>query len=485
MLSLLDLPRELYLIITSHLQPTDLTHLAGVTRDHYLAAQEPLYTDVKITAYSRFVKLVDTLRKVPVVSTISPQQRLRWFKLSDAQLRERDIKHFSLVLDGSVDGQRITGAALSNCIGAVARKSDNVKIHLTLNGGWPRWMSQLEKFGLSNVTELTLILDEAELELDGSWRWTATSPLWDLLFCGSSFADLKKVNVNTRKGHQQASLQDSVGRAQSHHDSSVEKTTSKPAVPFYGLRRMEEVVIAHSQHLTPNVMGSLFGSDIIPQCLTKLEIVDCPSLHALGHLTAIAILLHRALQLVKHLKLHLCRLVSRSSDSEVLSHQYTHKLDEHPEEHPCNIVRELGKRIQHLDLALPFVCSNIFPPRSKIVNVFADKPDYPAIARNPVDTLPGRLQAAGYKYRRLICWHGICRDAHKWHDMRETAVSIEEDVSWELIMGKHMGSWHVGGCLPVKFHADEELSRPFTEAEMEAPSELPSLDHLGFGNWPA
>lgn len=87
--SFLDLPRELYLEVCSYLQPSDLTGLAGVSRDSYLAVQGPLYTSIKITAYGNLIKLVHTLKGVPVVSQVSPQRRLRWHKLSDAQLRER------------------------------------------------------------------------------------------------------------------------------------------------------------------------------------------------------------------------------------------------------------------------------------------------------------------------------------------------------------------------------------------------------------
>ena len=71
MASLLQLPRELYLMVANLLTPVELTKLAGVSRDNYLAAQQPLYTNIRLTSYSSLVKLVGTLMKVPMVSHIS------------------------------------------------------------------------------------------------------------------------------------------------------------------------------------------------------------------------------------------------------------------------------------------------------------------------------------------------------------------------------------------------------------------------------
>lgn len=73
MASMLELPRELYLIVCDYLTPVELSKLAGVSRDNYLAAQEPLYSNIKITSFEQLVKLVGSLTKPPVVSNISPK----------------------------------------------------------------------------------------------------------------------------------------------------------------------------------------------------------------------------------------------------------------------------------------------------------------------------------------------------------------------------------------------------------------------------
>ena len=43
MITMLGLPRELYLECCKYLKPHDLSKLSRVSRDHYLAVQEPLY----------------------------------------------------------------------------------------------------------------------------------------------------------------------------------------------------------------------------------------------------------------------------------------------------------------------------------------------------------------------------------------------------------------------------------------------------------
>jgi hypothetical protein len=118
MATMLELPRELYLMICDYLKPTgtyrpipnldfhtdttfihiDLTHLARVSRDHYLAVQQPIFQHVSVYSFDSLVKLLSTALKVPVVSHISPKQRRYWHKLSDAELRERDIRSLHIRL---------------------------------------------------------------------------------------------------------------------------------------------------------------------------------------------------------------------------------------------------------------------------------------------------------------------------------------------------------------------------------------------------
>lgn len=71
MASMLELPRELYLMTCDYLSPSDLARLARVTKDHYLAVQQPLFKTIRINTFGNLVKLVHTITKPPIVSTIS------------------------------------------------------------------------------------------------------------------------------------------------------------------------------------------------------------------------------------------------------------------------------------------------------------------------------------------------------------------------------------------------------------------------------
>lgn len=89
----------------------------------------------------------------------------------------------------------------------------------------------------------------------------------------------------------------------------------------------------------------------------------------------------------------------------------------------------------------------------------------PPISREPLATLPARLLAAGYKYRRLICWNYACFDTGEGHEddwelMKALASDQGEWFSWELVNDpKELGSWHVSGYQPVAFESQKVLLR--------------------------
>lgn len=161
-MALLDLPRELFLGVCKDFSLTDFSRLSRVSRDLYLAVQEPLYSRLQIRSYGALVQLVSTLTKAPVVSRISTKQRQRWHQLSDAQLCERDIKHLDITLDGESDSQKITGAVVARCIGAVSRKCYRAKITLHLHSFWDDLMKQLQPFALPNVVSCCFVYETSE-----------------------------------------------------------------------------------------------------------------------------------------------------------------------------------------------------------------------------------------------------------------------------------------------------------------------------------
>jgi len=465
---MLELPRELYLMICSYLEPTDLTKLAGVSRDTYLAVQQPLYARINITAYASLIKLVNTLQRVPVVSHISSTQRLRWFKLADSQLRERDIKYLDLVLDHRKDGQKITGAIVANCIGAIGRKCYTAQITLTLNATSADFVKQLERLGLPNVVRLALFLGSCGKKMTYTreeWSWK----VWELVFSGLTFPDLRKVYVNTYDDHEDEVPDDLFAQMRpwdgySHAYDKHRTAKHNPPTPFHGLGSMQEIVLAHNSYLDASALQCLFESDIIPGRLTKLEIVDCPALHPVKHLTALSTLLRRALQLVRSLKLHLCDLSGYHEEVTFNEMQYGARINKHPEEHLCNVIRELGQTIPSLDLAVPFICDRIFPPLATQPTVETAAQGFPQVPLHPFGSLPGRIRAEGYKHRQLYCLEGICRAAHSRKHMAARADMQTSDHSWLLLHlpGDH-GSWHLSGYSRVKFSPHKELTEPYNK----------------------
>ncbi len=78
MATFIDLPREIYLMVCALLTTTDLTKLASISRDHYLAVQQPLYSSIRIISYKALVKLVGSSVKAPVVSHLTPKYVSLW-----------------------------------------------------------------------------------------------------------------------------------------------------------------------------------------------------------------------------------------------------------------------------------------------------------------------------------------------------------------------------------------------------------------------
>ncbi|CZT15321.1 uncharacterized protein RCC_12043 [Ramularia collo-cygni] len=476
-MSMLTLPRELYLIVCSYLSPSDLSSLAGMSKDYYLSVQESLFAQIDITSFGKLVKLVATLMKPPVVSKISARQRLRWQSLSDAQLRERDVKRLNIVLDSS-HGERnpskpVNGELLSRCIGAISRGRSGVTIRLTLHGPWHGLLQQLQTVYLPDVRHLVLLLGGDAQEQTHSRRSgrSKSRNLWELCFSGSAFPDLQTIEFDshhTCRGDLPATYQEAAEcNTREYHGHSFGHSRRKADfTPFYGLKKMRKIRLQYNSLLNATVLESLFGSNIIPQYLTHLEIANCPSLRQTD-LAALSMLLQRGLQLLQHLKLHLQPLPR--SDWQYNHMKYVHEIQEHPDHHLCNVIREVGQSIQSLDLALPLVCGKIFVPLLQDPS-YLHRPGrgkrYSIIPRDPAATLPARLVAQGYRYRRLICWDGFCQDGARWEDMQALASAQGEDISWEIISAQdNRGSWHVSGCLPTIYPAKEVLERQLAEDE--------------------
>lgn len=351
-------------------------------------------------------------------------------------------------------------ADFARLIGAISRRSTNVNIELSLFGPWHRLLQQLSTSTstLPDVRRLVLCLGGAGPEFDAHLRASAVD-IWDICFSGSIFPDLQQVKIDTLHASPSDRPENltAIARGSSEDHISPFEGIVASSAPLYGLKKMSKIFIKHNDLLDIKVLGNLFSSSVIPARLTHLEIVNCSNLHQTRHYEDLAILLQRALPILQHFRFHLPR------NTRGVHHflaAYYKDTAEHPEWHLCNVVRELGQGIKSLDLALPFACNRMFLPRTKQAPAKLAERDWPPIAREPYETLPRRLLSAGYRYRRLICWDSICGGKHEWQDMLELADNQGDMISWEIVSDRDKtASWHVSGCLPMSYKANDVLKR--------------------------
>ncbi|KAK4497257.1 hypothetical protein PRZ48_011707 [Zasmidium cellare] len=456
----MDLPREIYLMVCAYLTPKDLSRLALVGKDCYLAAQQPLYDHIHITAIHQLKSLVWTLPRTPAVSHISAKQRQLWHKFTDAQLRDRDIKTLTILLDVANTKGSFVGVDFARYIGVISRSSNNVDIELSLHGQWNTLLSQLiaSNSSLPDVRRVVICLGNGGRDLMLSAH-SSRLDIWDTCFSGSTFPDLKEIELDTlhgSPGERPDTLKAAASANRASHISRYQED-HHISTPFYGLMQITRLSIKHNDLLTTSTLGNLFSSSIIPAKLARLEIVNCPMLHQVRDYEDLSILLQRGLPLLQHFKFHLQR---NSRGVEHLLAAYYKDTTEHPEWHLCNIVRELGQKIKSLDLALPFACNRMFLPRTKQAPAALAERDWPDIAQEPYETLRDRLLSAGYRYRRLICWDSVCGENHEWQDMLELADNQGDMVSWEIVSNRDKtASWHLSGCLPMTYKASDVLKR--------------------------
>lgn len=295
-----------------------------------------------------------------------------------------------------------------------------------------------------------------------------------LTMSGSSFPDLRTFYFNTivdgpskMPFSMDEGLQIAMHARPRRRRHNTESSSSSEDGAFHGLSSMKEISFCYNTFLDGNLLNSLFGSSTITKMLTQLEIVHCPLLHPLRDLEVISTLLQRSLQLLRFLKIH---LTPHFDGHDGFEWAYHAKISANPEHHLCNVVRGFGQRIPGLDLAIPFACDHIFVPvpERRPESLSAHELELPDIAAAPVNTLPQRLMAAGYRYRRLI-FNEFCldddRDDERWEEMANVAGSQGEKISWELLHDgrKPNGLWAVSGCAPVEFSVPDAMNRRFNE----------------------
>ena len=359
---------------------------------------------------------------------------------------------------------------LERCIKGIVNKCPEVNIQLVLYGIWRDGMKHLEVASLPNVQRLELFACASNQHVENVER-PAMHNLYAIVFSGSTFPDLRNVYLNTTYGTPEevpASLEASL---QHRHDGSPgyfgpsQNDWAEADIAFNGLLRMEKITLAYNHTLTIPILQGLFNTSIIPKRLTSLEIVNCRHLHPINSMQAIATLLERGLQLLQSLKIHLSKV--HGSRRRDLGPNYNGEIDEHPEYHVCNIIRQFGGNIKSLDLGLPFACNLALIPRPKKAPRMLHAPStLPSISLQPYNTLSQRMVADGYRHRRMVLYEGICRGAHSFDDFVSLASEQGENISWEFLSEMdERAVWCVSGCLPVEFDWESAMAQPLVGEE--------------------
>lgn len=241
-----------------------------------------------------------------------------------------------------------------------------------------------------------------------------------------------------------------------------DRHNTKTDVSIDGLEYLQTLKIEGDATLNQPLLLSLFGSAHVPTRLATLEIAYCPSLLFAKNAATWSKLLQRSLTTLpalQKLKLHIME-----DPYEKPSFAYPSAQDP-PPPHFCDFVRILGQNIQHLDLALPFACRRIFlPPKPSSYYIYtaSGQRGAPTIQREPLMTLPQRLIDQGFKYRRLICWEGVCFEQHDWDEMAPCAGAQGTEYSWEIVNDtEDKASWHVGKHDAVYFKATDVIEQPY------------------------
>lgn len=344
-------------------------------------------------------------------------------------------------------------------LGAVARKCPRIHVKLQIEHPWPSLLEELQRSPMPHVHELVAFLGPKMSPTCGAYFRT--------LFCGGeALPDLSVLNINTIPASPAQVANNPLDRMLKTNSltsgSHFHKTRRTNPTSLRGLRKMESIRISNDVMLTKATLNDIFSSSEVFGHLTSLEIENCARIGQIPALRSLSTLLQRTLPTLKHLKIH---LISKPEylDGPKWQHDYTNMLAQDPTTHLCAIVRSLGQKIDSLDLALPFACNRMFLPykRSNTDSTHTNESTQSPIAREPLATLPNRLLGRGIKYRRLICWQGVCMDQHGWEDMASYAVNQGSNMSWELVGdAANQGSWHVGESDMAVFTADSVLMWP-------------------------
>lgn len=350
---------------------------------------------------------------------------------------------------------------VASLLSAIARKSPRVETTLRLMDS-----------GLTSTQAATGILFprvcRAIVSRCSEGHKSHQSDSWSFLLGGHIFPDLRQLEIDgfSRESRDPTTLPPTIEEQLSSAEDTVLGSRHferiQPDANFGGLYYLQTLKIEGDVTLNRTLLLSLLGSADVPTRLTALEIVYCPNLHFAKNAATWSTLLQRSLTTLpalRKLKLH---IMEDPREDPSLAFQ---SLQETPKSHFCDFVRVFGQNIQHLDLALPFACRRMFPPpkpSSHYTYSACEQRGAPTIQREPLVTLPQRLIDQGFKYRRLICWAGVCFGHHDWDAMAPLASAQGTEYSWEIVNDvEDKASWHVGRHDAIHFKATDVTEQPY------------------------
>lgn len=389
-----------------------------------------------------------------------PRQLERWQLLPDSALCERVIAYLDVDIIPSTIGEKESRSFyhIAQLLSAIARKSPQVKVTLQLEGG------EIDSKLLSTGIKFPRVC-RAIVAADPEGLRAARGDYWSFFLGGHVFPDL--CQLETSGFHISATqplltIEEQLVTAEEFACEYSEIPGFRADVQLERLQYIHGLKIEGDVMLNRPLLLSLFGSATVPARLTTLEIVNCPMLFFAANLSNFSTLLQRSfttLPALNKLKLHII-------EDPHLEPGMSYQALQNHSHHLCNVVRVLGQNIQHLDLALPYACNRMFvPPKPALTYTHSayqhESRGLPNIQREPLETLPQRLIAQGFKYRRLICWYGICFEQHDWEAMISYASVQGAGYSWEIICDEaDQASWHVGEHDAVHFVAGDVISQP-------------------------
>lgn len=391
------------------------------------------------------------------------RQLERWQLLPDSALCERVVAYLdvNIVPRTSEDQNPRNSYHVASLLTAIARKSPRVETTLRLTDN-----------DLTSTQAATGILFprvcRAIVSSCSEGRRSSRSESWSLLLGGRILPDLRQLETNGFPRESRAltarslTIEEQLSCAEDVVHKFKHLENFQPDASFEGLKHLQTLKIEGDVTLNQPFLLSLLGSVNVPTHLTSLEIIYCPNLLFAKNTTTWSTLLQRSLTTLPalwKLKLH---IMEDPYEKAGLAYPHFH---EPPSSHFCDTVRLFGQNIQHLDLALPFACRRMFlPPKpsSHYTHTASEQRGAPGISRKPLMTLPQRLIDQGFKYRRLICWEGVCYEHHDWDVMPPCAGAQGTEYSWEIVNDVlNKASWHVGLHDAVHFKGTRVVEQPY------------------------